>query len=238
MGREFRPINLAVHVALFLHDHTPTKKILENLLILPRAQVQHHDHDSVPSVAAGFSRRHRDVHLRPGRTASLRRLPPGPHLRASAALKGHLALLGSSPDSAPEPRPVGVVPSGAEPGDARDAGQGGGVAQGFAVHEGDQGLPAVRVLPHRRADPPLARRALRDARRAHERGAPAGAQGLLQLAHLPAALHRRRVLWRMRHHRWYVMYAFLASLKINDITVIASTDQIIEHFVRNDRFRK
>lgn len=103
-------------------------------------------------------------------------------------------------------RAVGAVPCGgggwrAGAGDEGDAGQGGGVAQGGAVHEGDQGLPAVRILPHGGADTPVAGRALRDARRARQRGAPPGAQGVLQLAHLPAALHRRRVLRRMRHHR-------------------------------------
>jgi len=72
----------------------------------------------------------------------------------------------------------------------------------------------VRILPHRRADPAIARRSLRDALRARQRGPPPGAQGVLQLAHLPAALHRRRVLRRMRHHRWYMPSHFLIMLQL------------------------
>ena len=152
---------------------------------------------------------HRDGRLRHGREASRwGRRRPAPAASAAANRQGGLAA--PDPCSGPAPRsragragaaagarPVGAVPGGAEPGDAGDAGQGRGVQQGGAVHEGHQGLPAVRLLPHRRADPALARRALRHARRARQRGAPAGAQGVLQLAHLPAALHRRRVLRRM-----------------------------------------
>jgi hypothetical protein len=194
---------------------------LGKLLIFPRAKASTAPRlRSIRRRRRAFPRRRRDGLLCPGRTASRRRLRPAPHLRA--ALKGRLAPPGPSPNSLPEPRPalaalgarpVGAVLGGAEPGDAGDSGQGGELAQGGAVHEGDQGLPAVRILPHRRADPPLTGRALRDTRRARQRGAPAGTQGVFQLAHLPAALHRRRVLWRMRHHRWYVCFSRFTKIQ-------------------------
>jgi hypothetical protein len=153
-------------------DSHPPPRATANWLVIPCRPNSPADpyHPSPPA--------HRDGRLRPGREVSRPGRNPYPALCASADRQGLLAPPGSS-CSGPAPRsradrasaaasaqPVGAVPGGAEPGDAGDAGQGRGVQQGVAIHEGHQGLSAVRLLPHRRADPALARRALRDARRA------------------------------------------------------------------------
>ena len=67
------------------------------------------------------------------------------------------------------------------------------------VHEGHAGRAAVRVQQHGGADPQLPRRGVRDEERVGLRGAPERHQGVQQLAHDPAGVHRRRVRWRVRH---------------------------------------
>ena len=71
------------------------------------------------------------------------------------------------------------------------------------LHQGHQAVPPVRLQQHRGADPELHGRGLRDGQRAGGRAAAQRHEGVLAVAHLPPGLHRRRVLWRRRHHdRW------------------------------------
>ena len=73
---------------------------------------------------------------------------------------------------------------------------------GAAVHEGDAGDAALRLLDARRTDARLARGLLRrDRRAAGARAAAPGDRGDLRLAHLPAALPEWRAAGRGRHRR-------------------------------------
>src|SRR5262249_40752270 len=68
-----------------------------------------------------------------------------------------------------------------------------------ALHEGDATRAAVRLFGHRRADPRHAGPRVHDGERARRPAHPRGHQGVLELAHDPAALRRRRVRRRLRH---------------------------------------